>query len=308
VTGGDQALVLDAGLRERSRFEVARNALDWRDAILIDERYAITVSARRGYPRDDGYQLAVFDGIARAQHQLTPYELRDKDVRYERSTGLLAAADATGAMLLQLDPQSRTFGQPIRIASWILPSRIVPLDPTLAGGIAALEIDDAGDGVLVGEFPLADIQPGATISPRQTYPLPGALRATDRAGRVYMQARDAEEIVVYVRGTGVARLPALTGMTLFPSPDGSHIAAFATPRLVMLTASGQVRWETALWSGGDVAWTPSGELVAQARSGVARVDVGTGALVERRCGWSFGLSDLALDTGNPGPTICEVAR
>lgn len=308
VAGSDQAVFLDAALRERSRFELGRNSLDWRDAILIDDRYAITVSLRRGSPRDDGFQLAIFDGIARAQHQVVPQELRDKDLRYEPSTGLLAAADATSAMLLRLDPRGHAFGDPIRIASWIPPSRIVPLDPALSGGIAALEIDDAGDGVLVGEFPLADLRPGATVVPRRTYRLPGVLRATDRAGRLYMHPRDAEEIVVYARGAGVARLPALTGMTLSPSPDGSHIAAFATPRLVLLTAGGQVRWETALWSGGDVAWTASGELVAQAPSGVARIDLATGAIVARRCGWSFGLSEVPLDGGHSGPTICEVAR
>jgi hypothetical protein len=308
ISGGDQALLLDASLHERARFELGRNPLEWRDAILIDERYAITVSPRRGYPRDEGYQLAVFDGIARAQHQLMQVELRDKDLRYEPSTGLLTAADATGSMLLQLDPRTHTFGKPIRIASWLPPSRVVPLDPTLAGGVAALELDDAGDGVIVGEFPLADIQPGATISARTTYRLSGALRATDRTGRVYMQPRDAEEIVVYARGVGVARLPALTGMALSPSPDGSHVAAFATPRLVMLTAGGQVRWETALWNSADIAWTSSGDLVAQWLSGIAQVDVRTGALVERRCGWSFGLSDLPLDVGHTGPTICEVAR
>ena len=211
-------------------------------------------------------------------------------------------------MLLQLDPRTHMFGKPIRIASWLPPSRVVPLDPALAGGVAALEIDDTGDGVIVGEFPLSDIQPGATISPRKTYRLPGALRATDRTGRVYMQPRDAEEIVVHARGVAVARFPALTGMTLSPSPDGSHVAAFATPRLVMLTATGRVLWEAALWSGSDVAWTPSGEIVAQSLSGIATIDLRTGALIERRCGWSFGLSDLPLDVGHTGPTICEVAR
>jgi hypothetical protein len=34
----------------------------------------------------------------------------------------------------------------------------------------------------------------------------------------------------------------------------------------------------------------------------------TGVLVERRCGWSSGLSDLPLDVGHTGPTIGEVAR
>jgi hypothetical protein len=285
-----------------------RTPVDWRDAILIDDRYAITVASRRGYPRDGGFQLAVVDGIGRTQHQLAPVELRDKDVRYEPSTGILTGVDATGSFLLRLDPQSHAFGAPMRIPSWLLPSRVVPLDPAQSGGIAVLEIDDGGDGVIVGEFPLADLRPGQPLVPRRTYRVPGVVRGIDRAGRLYMKSSDAEEIVAYAGGTATARLPALAGMTLRPSPDGSLVAAIDAPRLVLLTAGGQVRWETALWSNADVVWTADGELLAVASSGLARVELTTGALVERRCGWAFGLSDTPFEAGHNGPTICEVAR
>jgi hypothetical protein len=123
-----------------------------------------------------------------------------------------------------------------------------------------------------------------------------------------MKSADAEEIVVYAGGTATARLPALAGMALRPSPDSQLIAAIAGPRLVLLTAGGQVRWETALWAEADVVWTADGELVAAGHSGVATVDLATGAIVERRCGWAFGLSDLPFDASRDGPTICEVAR
>lgn len=314
VGNGDQGILLDRGLGERSRFDLVRTPVEWRDAILIDDRYAITVAARRGYPNDGGFQLAVVDAIGRTQHQLTPFELRDKEVRYEPSTGILAGVDATGSLLLRLDPRSHAFGAAMRIPSWLPPSRLVPLDPAQSGGIAVLEIDDGGDGAIVGEFPLADLvdpvdlHPGAALAARRTYRVPGVFRGIDRAGRLYMKASDAEEIVVYAGGTATARLPALAGMTLRPSPDGSLIAAIDAPRLVLLTGGGQVRWETALWSNADVVWTAHGELLAAASSGLARVDLTTGALVERRCGWAFGLSDVPFDTGRNGPSICEVAR
>jgi hypothetical protein len=308
VANGDQGLLLDARLRERSRFDLTRTPAEWGDAIVLDDRYAITVAARRGAPREDGLQLAVVDGVARAQRQLLPLQIRDKDLRYEPATGILATADATGTLLLRLDPATHLFGAAMRIPSWLPPMRVVPIDPAQSGGIAVLEIDDGGDGVIVGEFPLADLRPGRALAPRRTYRLPGAFRGSDRAGRLYMKPADAEEIVVYAGGTAAARLPALTGMTLRPSPDGQLIAAVGAPRLVLLTAGGQVRWETALWDGADVVWTADGELAAAAQSGVALVDLATGALVERHCGWAFGLSDTPFDSTRDGPTICEVAR
>jgi hypothetical protein len=41
---------------------------------------------------------------------------------------------------------------------------------------------------------------------------------------------------------------------------------------------------------------------------LARVDLETGGLAERRCGWSFGLSDQPFDPGRGGPSLCDVAR
>jgi hypothetical protein len=308
VASGDQGLLLDARLRERSRFDLARTQVDWREAVVLDDRHALTVAARRGHGRDEGFQLAVVDGLTRTQRQLVPYQVADKDLRFEPATGILATADAAGTLLLRLDREAHTFGAAMRIPSWLPPMRVVPIDPALSGGIAVLEIDDGGDGAIVGEFPLADLRPSQALAPRRTYRVPGAFRGNDRAGRLYMKAADAEEIVVYAGGDATARLPALAGMTLRPSPDGALIAAIGAPRLVLLTAGGQVRWETALWNEADVVWTSDGELVAAGHSGVATVDLATGALVERRCGWAFGLSDVPFDAGRDGPTICEVAR
>ena len=90
-----------------------------------------------------------------------------------------------------------------------------------------------------------------------------------------------------------------------------RFAAFAAsdgPRLRLLTSSGETRWETTLWSGSAVEWTPAGELLVQFPSGVARIDLDTGALADRRCGWSFGLSEQVQPTRDSGPSICEAER
>lgn len=318
ISGVDQqSLVLDVGpdvspgtgLRERARFELGRTRVDWSDAVLLDDRYAITASAQRGLARNEVVQVAVFDGITRAVHQLLPYEARDKELAYEPATRLLATSDGAASLLVQLDPATHTFGRPIRLANEIMPSRLFVLDPRLAGGLAALQVHDTSDGLIVGEFHEADMTPGVTIKPRTTYRVPGELRGVDRAGRVYAHgADDRDDVVVYVHGTAGVRLPGVAALTLRPNADGSRIAAFQTPRIVMLSSAGTVHWDVAQWNSAGVEWTSAGELLVQFSSAVAKVDLETGALAERRCGWGFGLSDQVTDLGRGGPSVCDAAH
>jgi len=310
ISGADQqSFVLDAGLHERARLEFGRSRIDWSDVVLLDDRYAITATTRRGGDRNDGVQLAVFDGVARAQHQRLPYEARDKELSYEPSTRLLAASDGAATLLVRLDPATHMFGPPIRLANEITPQKLVVLDPRLADGLAALQIHDTTDGLIVGELALADLVPGATIQPRTTYRIPGELRAADRAVRVYAHAADDhDDVVVYIHGAAGPRLPGVAALTLRPDADGSQIAAFGTPRIVLLSSTGAIRWDTAQWNSADVAWTSAGELLVQFPSAVAKLDVATGALTDRKCGWGFGVSDQMIDLGQSGPSICDVAR
>jgi hypothetical protein len=308
ISGADQqSFVLDAGLHERARFELGRTRVDWSDAVLLDDRYAILASTRIGLARNETVQLAVFDGVTKAQHQLLPYEARDKELSYEATTRLLATNDGAASLLVQLDPATHMFGKPIRLANAITPSKVVAIDPTLANGIAALQIHDTSDGLLVGELPIDDLKPGATVKPRTVYRVPGELRAVDRAGRLYTHgADDHDDVVVYTHGTAGARLPGVAALTLRPNADGSRIAAFGTPRIVLLTSAGAIRWDAAQWNSVDVDWTLAGELLVQFPSAVAKLDLATGALADRQCGWGFGLSDQAIEIGRSGPTICDV--
>jgi hypothetical protein len=172
-----------------------------------------------------------------------------------------------------------------------------------------LEIAETPDGLLVGELTDADLRPGTTVQPRTSYRVPGELRAVDRAGRLYTHRPfDHDDVVVYSRDLPIARLPAVGDLALRPSADGSRIAAFASPRLVLLSGDGGVRWDSAQWSGADVGWTASGDLLVQFPTGVARVDLETGELTDRRCGWGFGLSDHMYDARHAGPSICDAAR
>jgi hypothetical protein len=310
ISGSDQqSLVLDAGLRERARLEVGRARVDWSDVVALDDRYAITASIRRGPDRKESVQIAVFDGLTRRQHQLLPYEGRDHELAYEPATRLLAIDDDVVSVLVQLDPVSHTFGAPIRLASATAPGKLVVLDPTLADGVAALQIHTTGDGLLVGELHAVDLVPGAVVRPRTMYKVPGELRAVDRAGRLYLHApADHDDVMVYVHGTAGTRLPGMAGLTLRPSPDGARVAAFLAPRIVLLTGAGEVRWDAAQWDITDLAWTSAGDLVVQFPAGIARLDLQTGALADRRCGWSFGLSEQPIEVGRSSPSICDMDR
>lgn len=308
VGGSDQqSLVLGAGLGERARFELARSRSDWSEVVPIDDRYAIVAAMQRpGDGKGPSFQLAVFDGLATAVHQQLPYGARDKELSYDPVTRLLATSDGAMAMLLRYDPASHTFGDPVRVGTAIAPSKLVVLDPRLSGGVVALAIDQAGDGLLVGELGDGDLRPGTTVQPRATFRVPGELRAVDRAGHLYVhRPSDRDDVAVYARDLVTAILPEVAALTLRPSADGSRIAAFASPRLVLLDRAGQVRWDSAQWSGADFDWTPAGDLVVQFPTGIARVDLATGELAERRCGWGFGLSERMLEVRHAGPSICD---
>jgi len=312
LAGGpdQQSLLLDAGLRERARFELIRGRNAWLDVVPVDDRYAIASLLRRPAERGDNMiEIAVFDGLARAVHQFLPYPARDREVMYEPASHLLATSDGGMSILLRLDPVSHTFGEPTRVGNAFVPGKLALLDPRLSGGVAALEIHDVGDGLLVGELRDADLRPGATAAARTTYRVPGELRAFDRAGHLYIhRTTGGDDIEVFARDLATARLAGVAALALRPNADGSRIAAFQSPRLVMLTGAGQVRWDTAQWSGADLGWTSAGELIVQFPSGIARIDLETGAIADERCGWNFGLSEQPLEAGHSGPSICDVAE
>jgi hypothetical protein len=303
-----QALVLGGDLRERARLDVGRGQIDWTDAVLVDDRHAL-VAVRDRRSHQETIQIAVFDGVTRSHRQVLPYDVRELALSYEPATRLLALSDGPGALLVRFDPASHMFGPPMRLASAISATRLVAIDPGPGPGIAALAIDQLAGGVLVGEIHHDDLTPGAQLRPRATYRVPGVLRAVDRAGRLYMRTpADGEDVVVYTRGVAGARLPGVGALELRPSGDGSLIAAFRAPRLVLLDADGSVRWDTAHWGIAEVGWLATGELIARLPSAIARVELATGGLAERRCGLAFGVSEQPFEDGRAEASVCEVDR
>lgn len=309
VAGEQRVLYVDGALGERSPLDIGRFKTEWSDLVPLDDRYAVTLQMRRRSGDGQIGELSVYDVAGRVQRQLLPYEISDERLSYEPATRLLAASAPTGAMLLAYDPAKHVFGAPAKIATAFLANRLVVVDPAQAGGVAALQVDSLADGVEIGEIALADVKPGAEVAPRASYRVPGSLRAIDRAGRVYAHgAKDGDDVVVYTRGKPTARLRGMAPFELRPSADGARIAGFLSPRLALARADGAQLWETAQWSASDLAWAPDGGLVVQLPSAIAHVDLATGALVDRRCGLAFGLTDAPLDGSGNEASACDAVN
>ncbi len=89
-----------------------------------------------------------------------------------------------------------------------------------------------------------------------------------------------------------------------PTRHGGLVAALAGTRVELRDATG-IRWTVASHGVAQLVWTPGGELVGVG-NGIARFDLGTGALAERRCGWAFRLAAATPTTfaTNEG-TLCD---
>ena len=308
LVSSDSATVeLDGGLALRTRFETGRGRSDWADAIPLDDRFALTLRPQRSY-HPEQFALAVFDGAAGTEHQALPYDVRTTELSYEPSTRLLATDDGGNAILVQLDPEGHTFGAPTRIGDRSLAGKLRAIAPALSDGVAALKIDDATGAIKVSEIDLADVVPGGVATPARSYRVPGELRAVDRAGRLYMRDSEQGDVTIYRRGVPVGTLRGMAALSLRPNADGSRIAAYVAPRLVLLDGAGRVLWDVQHWDNRDVGWLADGRLVAAFTTGMAAVDLANGSLVQRRCGWSFGLSEQGFDQDQPTASLCDIAK
>jgi hypothetical protein len=183
--------------------------------------------------------------------------------------------------------------------------QVALVDPALAGGLIGLALRDDVDGIQIAELHGDDLAAATThpLKARRLVRVPGDLLATDRAGRVY--ATLGHDVGIYERGAQVGVLRGAAQLALRPSPDGKHVAAFGRGRLVAFSSVGTQLWETAAWEASDVGWTPGGELFARFFGALAKIDLATGALRERQCGWVFMVASSAHDTAASAPSVCD---
>lgn len=273
VTDGATALRLDDQLRARRRYPRQDGVPDYsRSLVMLDGRRGVVWKAEGTFLIDlehpaDGKLLSPLIGT----------------VSYEPTTSLLAITGETGLWLGRYNPRTHavdsTLDDPGELRS------IVLLDPELAGGNVALVLADHGQTAAITEIRKVDFAAARPL----------------REGRTRQQA--LPEDPWWARGDLVARLGLPATARHHPSPDGALVAIAGNGRITLRDRDGAVRWSVARPGVVDVAWSSLGELVAFG-SGMARVDPATGALLDRRCGWDFGLwdDDASFETG---AKLCE---
>jgi hypothetical protein len=258
------------------------------DIVLLDDRHWIVVIAGQAYLLDlehpeDRVSLAPSGGR----------------IQYERTTRLIAIGGTETQWIARYDPKAGAIRETLELHK---PDWIELLDPATHHGDVARKI--------------------VAHDSRATLATVTAIRAIDfgadpplREGRSY-ETGLPEEIVMELagrtlRGTpspgriaaGVASLlPAVARQRI--SPDGSLIATVAGGRLTLRDREGSARWAAALPGAAELEWSGSKELVAFG-SGMARIDAATGAPLDRRCGWEFGLWGSNEAVCDVGARLCE---
>ena len=308
--GDQQPILIDGHLRERARFSLPKLPGAWTDLLPVDDRYLLTVAARpMAYDAwGSTYQVSVYDAVKRTVHQLLPNHAASNELAYEPATRLLVSSDGVTNLLLRFDPLTHSFSERIEIESKAILKRIYLTDPALAGGVIAIGVHDSDGGLIVDELHAEDMRDG-TIKARTSVRISGELRAVDRAGQLYVHGvMDKQDVAVYRHGTTVAMLAGLADHSLRPSQDGRLVAAVGTQRIVLASTDGTVRWQTAAWGATDVVWLPGGELAARYSGALAKLDPFTGELLERQCGWAFGLQETPFETSASTPVVCDAVR
>jgi hypothetical protein len=198
---------------------------------------------------------------------------------YEQATQLLACNDRLGDMwVARYDGRAGTFSSPVQPGPGPQ-SSILLVDPARADGAVAIRIQGSGD---------------TYVSRILAIHTDGREQPFDEEEHHYvdMTAAVAEEQRLIKAGMSAAIV----------RRHGAMIARLENSRL-SLRVGKAVQWEVAAETVTDSAWTSTGELVVIG-SGVAHVDLATGAFVDRQCGFGFGLWPDPSDNV-AGPLLCE---
>jgi hypothetical protein len=75
-------------------------------------------------------------------------------------------------------------------------------------------------------------------------------------------------------------------------------------RIRMLEVDAHQRWMIPATAALDIGWI-DGEPFARFVAGLAKLDPANGALLERVCGWGFGLSPTAFEAGGDNQSVCD---
>lgn len=273
---------LDTSLHTRAVHELPTEEAtrSWHGVVLVDRTHVLAHSYARG-----GSGLYMVD---LATQKATLVERSASALGYEPSTRLLAFQTATSIELAVFDPRTGTFGEstalPVELRS---NPRAKLLDPSKArGNVLAFASNTRPDVIhltLVKSF-----------DPKRDVPIELGASRDVRVDESFWDT-NGDPLSVLDR--------LLPPQTRIASNDRALTAELHDQRITLRDKAGTEKWTVPSAGATGVVWTPDGTLLAYG-PGLARLDLQSGALVDRQCGWRFGRWTMQPG-GFGGTSLCE---
>jgi hypothetical protein len=275
VTDGDTVVDVGPELRARRTFEITSPEGKVYSSEIIDSDHVLA-GYTSAYGNHEGHLLAnVKSGKTTV--------LGPGDSRFDRRSGLFATRHEDTLEVRRYAPKTGTFSDAIE---WD-----VEADPDYRWDFTWVNAK-RGDLAIIKARSSTDRVEVDVIRLRPEPSLVKTLRV--KPSPEWFNRRNADELL------DEAWRPS-RGQT---SPDGTLIAEVRKDgRITLHGTDGTERWLVPAAGARDVTWTTGGELVAFGE-GIARVDLATGVLLERQCGWRFGLWSSRIASMGPS-TLCE---
>lgn len=268
ATDGDALVRLDARFRTRAGYDVSEIQENIGQISLVDGRHALGYSA---IADRSIYLLSTnFENATLVATQINWWE-------YEPTSRLLHYSTSSGEYLARFDPQAAAFDTPVKVDA--KPGELVLLDATEKKGEVAIMV-----------------RVDAELSVDTTF---GVIKANAFVKTDERKLKPSDEWWDNIRDP---RMLVRSQQARARSLDGTLVAELRESRL-SLRDGDTVRWTVPSAGASQLLWTPRGELVVFG-SGMATVDLATGALRDRQCGMWFGAWDVPPETFGSS-LLCE---
>jgi hypothetical protein len=294
ISRNSKPLLLDHMLHTQR--EIAIDTTVFGDALPLDEQYLL-----RTQPGAGALKVVLFD--SKTSTTAVVAETSDYRLHFEAATNLLAVHNNDRSSLIPYDPGTHRFGDAIPLAG--SSHRIYLTDPARADGVIAVSEQILGglaSTVKITEFNRT--RRGVEVT--RSYVVSGDVVATDRAARVYVASGD--QLHVYVAGNLGAPISVSTftiaGTPIVaPNDDATQVLVIGSSHVMLADVDGHVRWSVPQQAI-DVGWIAN-EPFARFNSGLAKLDPRDGHLLERACGWQFGLHPQLTESAGYSQSVCD---
>ncbi len=281
-------LVIDRSLRVTQTIQV--DTLAYEDALPLDATHVL-----RTEPSFAGHEIVLVDTAAKTVAKIA--STTDLHLHFDAATNLLAVP-AEHSLLIPYSPIVHRFGTPIDLGER---SRLFLTDPALAEGLVAVSVVDAGGS----SKQIHEYKAGGVIA--KSYEIEGDVATVDRAGRVYAVLGETVHVFVagiFHEGHPVTTFVAKGRPVIAVDRLATSVLVESDNRISLFDLQGHAHWSIGAPTSIDVSWVEDEPLVRFA-SGLARLDRRDGRLLERACGWQFGLTSGMPENPGNSVSVCD---